>query len=366
LIFAEVNLNLRKGKSMGEITRVGVDLAKQVIQVHGVDATERVVIARAMSRQKFSAWCAQLPAGCIVAMEACSGAHHWARRLAALGLQPRLIAPHFVTPYRMEGRGGKNDATDAAAICEAASRPTMRFVPVKSCAQQGLLCIHRLREAYKEERTGCINRIRGLLSEFGLVFARSPEVLRGALPEALEDATNDLPAVVRMALERAFVHWRELEDQIAWCDGQIAAHARQDDQARQLGAITGIGPTSASALVAAVGDFSQFHSASQFAAWLGLVPRQNSSGGKTSLGGITKRGQDYLRTLLIQGARSVVATAARRDDPTSRWILQLQQRAGWQKTLVAVANKNARVIWAVLVRGRPFDPHYIGARTAPA
>ncbi len=365
LNFAEVNLNLRKGKSMGEITRVGVDLAKQVIQVHGVDATEKVVIARSMSRQKFAAWCAQLPAGCIVAMEACSGGHQWARRLAALGLQPRLIAPHFVTPYRMEGKGGKNDATDAAAICEAASRPKMRFVPVKTCAQQGVLCVHRLREAYKEERTACINRIRGLLSEFGLVFAKSPEVLRAELPATLEDADNDLPGVVRVALDRAFAHWRTLEVELAWCDAQIAEHARQDAQTRQLTAITGIGPTSASALVASVGDFGQFRSASQFAAWIGLVPRQNSSGGKTSLGGITKRGQDYLRTLLIQGARSVVGTASRRSDPTSRWILQLQQRVGWQKTLVAVANKNARIAWAVLVRGRPFEAHYERTRAAP-
>jgi transposase len=263
----------------------------------------------------------------------------------------------------MEGKGGKNDD---AAICEAASRPTMRFVPVKSCAQQGVLCMHRLREAYKEERTACINRICGLLSAFGLVFGKSPEVLRAALPGALEDAANDLPGLVRIALDRAFAHWRELEEHLAWCDGQITAHARQDEQARQLTAITGIGPTSASALVAAVGDFRQFHSAAQFAAWLGLVPRQNSSGGKTSLGSITKRGQDYLRTLLIQGARSVVATAARRGDATSRWILQLQQRAGWQKTLVAMANKNARVVWAVLVRGRPFDAHYERTRAAPA
>lgn len=366
MIFAEVNLNLRKGKSMSKITRVGVDLAKQVIQVHGVDATERMVIARSMSRQKFSAWCAQLPAGCVVAMEACSGSHHWARRLRALGLQPRLLAPHFVTPYRMEGRGGKNDATDAAAICEAASRPKMRFVPVKSCAQQGVLCVHRLREAYKEERTGCINRIRGLLSEFGLVFAKGPEQLRSALAGVLEDASNELPGVARLALDRAFAHWRALDVEVGWCDEQIALHARQDAQAQQLTAIHGVGPTSASALVAAVGDFRQFRSAGQFAAWLGLVPRQNSSGGKTSLGGITKRGEDYLRTLLIQGARSAVATAARRSDAVSRWIVQLQLRVGWQKTLVAVANKNARIIWAVLVRGRPFDAHYERAPAAPA
>ena len=351
---------------MTEITRVGVDLAKQVIQVHGVDATETVVVARSMSRQKFAAWCAQLPSGCVVAMEACSGAHHWARRLQRLGLQPRLIAPHFVTPYRMEGKGGKNDATDAAAICEAASRPKMRFVAVKSCAQQGVLCVHRLREAYKEERTACINRIRGLLSEFGLVFPLGPGALRAQLGDALEDASNELPGCARLGLDRAFAHWRALDAEIEWCDVQISDHAKQDAQAQRLMPIRGIGPTSASALVACVADFRQFRSAGQFAAWLGLVPRQNSSGGKASLGGITKRGEDYLRTLLIQGARSVVGTAARRSDPVSRWILQLQQRVGWQKTLVAVANKNARIIWAVLVRDRPYDPHYAGARIAPA
>jgi transposase len=350
---------------MSEITRVGVDLAKQVIQVHGVDATERVIIARGMTRQKFVAWCAQLPAGCVVAMEACSGAHHWARRLTAMGVQPRLIAPHFVTPYRMEGKGGKNDATDAAAICEAASRPKMRFVPVKSCAQQGLLCVHRLREAYKEERTACINRIRGLLSEFGLVFSKSPAALRTHLGATLEDASNELPGAARLALDRAFAHWRGIDEEIAWCDAQIAVHVKEDAQARQLMPIPGVGPVSASALIASVGDLRQFRSAGQFAAWLGVVPRQNSTGGKTSLGGITKRGDDYLRTLLIQGARSVVANAARHADAISRWIQQLQQRIGWQRTLVAVANKNARIIWAVLVRGRPFDAHYVSARAAP-
>jgi transposase len=366
LIFAEVNLNLRKGKSMGEITRVGVDLAKQVIQVHGVDATERVVIARSMSRGKFAAWCAQLPAGCVVAMEACSGSHHWGRRLLALGLKPLLIAPHFVTPYRMEGKGGKNDANDAAAICEAASRPKMRFVPVKSSAQQGMLCIHRMREAYKEERTACINRIRGLLSEFGLVFKQRPDALRAALAATLEDASNELPGCARLVLDRAFAHWRALEVELSWCDVEIARHAKEDEQARLLIPMLGIGPTTASALIASVGDFRQFRSASQFAAWLGLVPRQNSSGGKTSLGGITKHGDNYLRTLLIQGARSAVCNAARRTDPVSRWLVQLQQRAGWQKTLVALANKNARVVWAILVRGRPFDAHYVRAVAAPA
>lgn len=351
---------------MSEITRVGVDLAKRLIQVHAVDATGRAVAARAISRGRFLAWCAQLPAGCIVAMEACSGAHHWARQLAAMGLQPRLIAPHFIAPYRMQGKTGKNDAADAAAICEAASRPTMRFVPVKNCVQQGVMALHRLREGYKEERNACTNRIRGLLAEFGLVFAKGPKALRETLSEVLEDATNELTGVARLALQRAFEHWSALDAQIAWCDARITEHARADEQARQAARIQGIGPIGASALVAGVGDFRQFRSAHQFSAWLGIVPRQHSSGGKTVLGGITRRGDDYLRTLLIQGARSAVSAAPKRSDPVSRWIVQLQQRIGWQKTLVAVANKNARILWAVLAKGRDYDPLHMPAKPIAA
>ena len=186
--------------------RSGVDLAKRVIQVHAVDAAGRVVVAKALQRDAFMAWCGQLPPGCMIAMEACSGAHQWARKLIALGFDARLIAPHFVTPYRMQGSGGKNDANDAAAICEAASRPSMRFVPVKTPQQQAMLSVHRLREGYKEERTACINRIRGLLAEFGVVVAQRPEALRQALADVLEDATNDLPTLVRMALHRAHLH----------------------------------------------------------------------------------------------------------------------------------------------------------------
>jgi transposase len=229
-----------------------------------------------------------------------------------------LIAPHFVTPYRMEGKGGKNDAADAAAICEAASRPKMRFVAPKSTQQQGILAVHRLREGYKEERTACTNRIRGILSEFGLVVAQSFEQLRAALPLLLEDAANELTGDVRLGLQRAVAHWHELDEQIAWCDERIAAHARSDAQAREAMKIRGIGVTGASAMVASVGDFRQFERAAQFGAWIGLVPRQHSSGGKAQLGRITKRGDDYLRTLLIQGARSAVANAPGHDDAVSR------------------------------------------------
>jgi transposase len=194
-----------------------------VIQVHAVDGVGRVVVVKSLARDKFTAWCAQLPPGCLIAMETCGGAHHWARNLRAMGFEVRLIAGHFVVPYRMQGRSGKNDANDAAAICEAASRATMRFVPIKTAQQQALLAVHRLREGYKEERTACINRIRGLLTEFGLVFAQSPQALRLALPEALEDAANELPSLARMALQRAQLQWIEIECHIAWCDERIAA-----------------------------------------------------------------------------------------------------------------------------------------------
>jgi transposase len=300
------------------IARVGVDLSKRVYQVHAVDRHGHLVLIKAFSVERFFAWCSTLPAGCLVAMETCGGAHHVARQLQAMGLDARLIAGHFVTPYRMAGKSGKNDANDAAAICEAAGRPHMRFVPVKTAEQQGQLAIHRLREGYKEERTACINRIRGLLTEFGLTVAQSPEALRLALPNLIEDATNEIPGLARMALQRAHLHWIDIDVQIAWCDERIAAHVRSDKRAGLAAQLIGVGPTTASALVASVGDFAQFRNARQFGAWLGLVPSQNSTGGKASLGRITKRGDDYLRTLLIQGAKSAVMTAHKRQDRLSQ------------------------------------------------
>lgn len=352
---------------MGEITRaliarVGVDLTKRQIQVHAVDAAGRRVVSRALKRDQFMAWCVQLPAGCLIAMEACSSAHHWARKLRALGFDARLIAASFVSPYRMEGKSGKNDATDAAAVCEAASRPNMRFVPVKTCEQQGVMSLHRVREGLKEERTACINRIRGLLAEFGLVFAHSPKALRAELADVIEDASNELTALARQVLLRAFEHWRELDEHMRWCDRQVGQHVRSSPQARRAAEITGIGELGASALTASVGDFHQFKGAHQFGAWLGLVPSQNSSGGKASLGRITKRGDDYLRTLMIQGAKSAVMSASKRDDATSRWLAQLVARVGWQKACVAMANKNARILWAVMTRDEGFNPGHVSVK----
>jgi transposase len=347
---------------MGEITRVGVDLAKSVIQVHAVDAAGKLVTNRQLSRDKFLTWCAQLPPGCLVAMEACGGSHHWARKLGAMGLNVKIIAAHLVSPYRLQGKSGKNDANDAAAVCEASSRPNMRFIPVKSTNQQGLLCMHRLREGLKEERTASINRIRGMLAEFGLVIAKSPEVLRQQLTDMLEDARNDLSGLARLVIQEGFAHWRAIEERIKWCDQRITAHIKDDANAKAATQLMGIGPVTASAMVATVGDFKQFKTGSQFGAWLGLTPRQNSSGGKNCLGGITKRGDMYLRGLLIQGAKTAVMTAHKRDDPTSRWLNKLREKAGWQKAAVAMANKNARILWAIMVKGDRFDPHYVSVK----
>jgi transposase len=348
----------------GQAVRVGVDLAKRVIQVHCVDAAGHVLVSRALVRDKFMVWCAQLPAGCVVAMESSSSAHHWARKLIALGLDARIIAAQLVSPYRRQGAGGKNDANDAAAICEAASRPQMHFVPVKSVEQQSMLCVHRLREGFKAERTACINRIRGLLAEFGLVFAQSPAALQAVLAEVLEDASNEMNALARLALQRAQAQWGELDAHIGWCDARIAAHAKDNPEVKKAATLIGIGPVTASAAVATVGQFGQFRHGAQFGAWIGLVPRQHSSGGKNNLGGITKRGDTYLRSLLIQGAKSAVMTAHKRSDPISRWVTALRERAGWQKAAVALANKNARILWAVMTKGEAFNVHHVS--TPPA
>ena len=224
------------------------------------------------------------------------------------------------------------------------------------------MALHRMREGFKEDRTACVNRIRGVLGEFGLVFGKSPKVLRAALPEVLEDASNELSGRARLTVQRAFRQWRELDDHLRWCDQQIGEHVRHSEPARRAARILGIGPIGASATTAAVGDFKQFKSGAQFSAWMGLVPRQHSSGGKASLGRITKRGDDYLRMLLIQGAKAAVMSAAKRDDRTSQWLQALVLRVGWQKACVAMANKNARILWAVMTRDQGFDPHHVSVK----
>ena len=331
------------------IMTVGIDLAKNVFSVHGVDENGKVVLRRTVRRDQLLELIATLPP-CVIAMEACSGAHHWARQFEVLRHTPKLIATKFVAPYRMSGKHGKNDAADAAAICEAATRPKMRFVPIKTLDQQGTLCVHRVRKGFIEERTATINRLRGLLSEFGIVLAKQANTVRRQASMALED----LPGWANRAVGDLLSHLHALDLRIAEYDAHVKAIAKADERARKLMSTPGIGPITASALVAAIGNAHDFKNGRQLAAWLGLVPRQYSTGGKPRLGGITKAGDSYLRTLLILGARSVLATAAGKTDRISRWAIAVQQRAGYGKALVAIAAKNARMAWAMLSKGEAF------------
>jgi transposase len=325
---------------MDNVTTVGIDLAKNVFSVHGVDAAGVVRVRQSVSRGRLVARIAQL-SPCVIGLEACSGAHEWARRFAAFGHTVKLMAPKFVAPYR---RGGKNDGNDAEAICEAVSRPSMRFVPVKSVEQQSVLSVHRVRQGFIEERTATINRVRGLLAEFGVVLPqRAVEVRRGAA-RSLEH----LPARAARAVSDLLEHIQLLETRIRSYEQELEAHARTDERAKRIQGLSGVGPLSSSAIVASVAEAREFKNGRQFAAWLGLVPRQHSTGGKVRLGRITAKGDPYIRTLLIMGARSVLQTASRRTDHLAKWALAVRERRGYHRACVAIAAKHARIIWALL------------------
>jgi transposase len=285
-------------------------------------------------------------------MEACSGAHHLARTLLQFGHTPKLMAPKFVAPYRMQGSNGKNDANDAAAICEAVSRPNMRFVPIKSVDAQAALTLHRVRQGFVEERTATINRLRGLMSEFGVVLPLKASTVRRQACRACEA----LPVWVRRAVEDLLSHITALDQRVDEYDEHIKQIAVADDASQRLMRLSGVGQITATALTASIGNGHDFSNGRQLAAWLGLVPGRHGSGGKTRLGRITKAGDRYLRTLLVMGARSVLALAATKGDAMSRWALALQARVGYGKAVVAIAAKNARLAWAVLAKGDQFRP----------
>jgi transposase len=337
-----------------KITIVGIDLAKHVFQVHGVDERGKVVLKKQLKRHQVLPFFGNLPA-CLIGMEACGGAHHWARRLQAQGHTVRLMAPQFVKPYV---KTNKNDAADAEAICEAVSRPSMRFVPIKSVAQQAVLSIHRARQGFVKARTAQANQIRGLLVEYGLIIPKGMAAITRGVPQILENTSNDLPHYFRALLQRLLEHLKELDEQAKELEGQIIVWHRDNELSRKLAAVPGIGPVTASALVATVGDAKNFSSGRQLAAWLGLVPRQESSGGKTVLLGISKRGDAYLRTLLIHGARSVIYASGRKKESMNRWLAELIQRRNSNLAAVALANKMARIAWALLARDQLFQPGY--------
>ncbi|MFA0605140.1 IS110 family transposase [Vibrio amylolyticus] len=340
---------------MSTIQTIGVDLAKNVFSIHGVDAYGKCVLRKTVKRNKLLNTFANIPP-CIVGMEACSGAHHWSRELKKLGHTPKIMASKFVIPYR---QNEKNDANDAEAICEAVSRPKTRFVSVKSEEQQAVLCLHRIRHALVKNRTATINQLRGLLSEFGVIIPQGRYPLQKMVPGILEDAENGIPFLARELLSDLMNNIRHLNEEILRYDRKVYRLSKEMTQAAKLMSVPGVGEHSATAIVATVSDGKQFGSSRQFAAWIGLVPRQYSTGGHVHLGRISKRGEKHIRTLLIHGARAVIARCKEKTDRTSLWLQQLVERRGYKRAAVALAAKNARIIWALLTTENEYKANYI-------
>jgi transposase len=332
-----------------QITTVGIDLAKNVFQVHGADGQGRAVLRKALKRSEMIPFFSQLPS-CLIGMEACGSAHYWARTFQGLGHTVRLMAPQFVKPYV---KTNKNDAADAEAICEAVQRPSMRFVAVKSAEQQAVLSLHRARQGFVKARTATANQIRSLLTEFGITLPPGIAHLSMACQRMAGEA---LPDSFRRLIEDLLSHYRQLDTRIIELEREIHAWHRGSDASQRLAAIPGVGLLTATAVAASVGDARQFKNARQMAAFLGLVPRQHSSGGKPRLLSISKRGDVYLRTLIIHGARSVLHHAAVRPQADQLWHIQVMRRRNRNIAAVALANKNARTIWAILAKNQAYDP----------
>ena len=337
-----------------KITTIGIDLAKEVFQIHGVGAHGKAVLRKQLRRKEMAEFFAKLEP-CLIGMEACGSAHYWARKLGEYGHTVKLMAPQFVKPYV---KTNKNDMADAEAICEAVSRPNMRFVPVKNIEQQAILSVHRARQGFVKARTAQANQIRGLLSEFGIVIPKGIKSIAGRMPDILEGGGNSLPGTMRKLLERLNDNLKEMDRQVAELELQIELWHANNEASRKLDDIPGIGPITASAIVASVGNATEFKNGRQLAAWLGLVPKQHSSGGKQTLLGISKRGDTYLRTLLIHGARAVIRFAESKAEP-DRWLCELMARRNKNVAAVALANKNARIIWALLAKGRVYEQDYV-------
>ncbi len=339
---------------MNTIT-IGVDLAKNVFSICEVDASGRVLQRKELQRAAFSAWLVQVPAGTVVAMEACSGAHYWARCCLEHGLQPRLIAAQFVKPFR-KSQAIKNDRNDAEAIATAARQGNMRFVAIKTVDQQARLAWHRVREGYKTESLTISNRIRGLLAEFGVIVPQRDAALRVVLADLDKHL---LPSSMKESIAEHASHWQQVRERIAVCDRRIDAQAKADSRCVRIQSLIGVGAITADAVVATVGSARDFKRGRQFSAWMGLPPTQHSSGGHSRLGAASCRGDAYLRTLLIQGARSSLqrakAVAREKATPEQIWIQQLDARLPFGKILVAIANKHARQMWAMLARDEDYD-----------
>jgi len=343
-----------------QVTRIGIDIAKRQFEVHGVDERGTVVVRKSLKREQVSEFLAQLPR-CEIGMEACGGAHYWHRELSKLGHTVRLLSAHKVKPYVV---GNKNNRHDAAAICEAMSRPTMRFVEPKSPAQQDLQILHRARALLLRERTALSNQLRGVLHEYGIVMPLGAAALKRKVAEVLAGDDERASSVLRTVIGEQLERFTYLSQRLAKYDRQIAQFCHQDERCRRLLAVEGIGPLSATALVATCGNGQEFQNGRHFSAYLGLVPGHSNTGNKTVMLGITKRGNRYLRTLLIHGGRAALYAARRRSDPRSRWLKRLQERHCTNLAAVALANKNARIAWALLRYGQDYCPTRAHEQTA--
>lgn len=339
-----------KNSAKKEIRVLGIDTGKNSFHLHGVDAKGHRVLRKHFNREKMLEFMVNLKP-CLVGIEACGGSHHLARQLKGMGHDVRMMAPQFVKPYV---KSNKNDKLDAEAICEAVQRPSMRFVPIKSIEQQDLQSLHRIRSKVVADRTSLINQIRGLLMEYGIILPKGPDYVRRQLPRILEDTGNGTTVELREMLGQLREELVHMDERIAGYNAKIEVISQQNESCKLLMSIPGIGPLIATALIAAVGDVRVFKNGRELAAWLGLVPRQNSTGGKTTLLGISKRGDSYLRMLLVHGARAALIHASKKDDRLSRWVTNLEERRGWNIATVALAARNVRIAWALLSKGEAF------------
>ncbi|MDX8407411.1 MAG: IS110 family transposase [Mariprofundaceae bacterium] len=343
---------MRNDIKLRAVAVVGIDLGKNTFHVHGVDASGHVALKKQVTRKGLVQLMSNLP-DCLVGMEACGGSHDWARRLTAMGHDVRLMGAQFVKAYV---KSNKNDYADAEAICEAVQRPNMRFVPIKGLEQQDVQSIHRARSLAVSHRTAQANQIRGLLAEYGIVLPQGMASLRGRVPDILADADNGLTIMFRDLIAELMDEIRRLDDRVSGYDRQIKHLAQASDACQRLMTIPGIGAMTATALVAAVADAKVFGNGREMAAWIGLVPRQFSTGGKAKLLGISKRGDSYLRTLLIQGAQAVLRHAEKKPDRRSQWLCNLAARRGRNVAAIALANKNMRTAWALLTKHETYRP----------
>ncbi|PYG26752.1 IS110 family transposase [Pelagimonas varians] len=336
-----------------QVTTIGLDLAKNGFQVHGITKDEEVVFNRPLRRVQLLPFFSKIEP-CLIGKEACRSAHHWARELTKFGHEVRLIPPICVKPYV---KRGKSDAIDAEAICEAVTRPTMRFVAIKTVEPQALLSLHRARSLLVSQRTQLINGLRGMVSEFGVYIAKGLARVVGFAEDILSGETLDLPDIANEVIHNLCEHLMVLHTRIRWYEDRLKLVAKEDARVRLLRTIPGVGAVTASAIIASIGDGHQFSNGREFAAWLGLTPANKSSGGKEKLGRITKMSDQYLRSLLVVGMTSLVRQTKSHPERASKWLISLLERKPARLATVAMANKTARIVWAVLTRNKPYPPH---------